>query len=134
LLAGGFESSARSGFRGNMKMKYVVAFLALVAVFGCADKEAQKQAKAQMQQLSDKTVPVTFVQPKIMDVQATLDVNGPMKSLDEVQLGARVPGRLTMVSVKDGSPVRRGQTIAQVETADLMQQVQQAQAAVQVAE
>lgn len=117
-----------------MKLTYLLIAAPLVFALGCADKEALKQAKVQQQLLADKTVPVTFVTPKVTTVEATLEVNGPLKSLDEVQLGARVPGRLIMVAVKDGSPVRRGQVIARVETADIMQQIQQAQAAVAVAE
>lgn len=118
-----------------MTSKVTLIFaIAAVGLAGCADKEAQRQEKVQQGLLADKTVPVTFVQPVMRDVKATLSVSGPLKTLDEVTLGSKVTGRLVMVSVKDGSPVKRGQIIARIESSDLIQQVQQALAAVQVAE
>lgn len=115
----------------NSKLIFVGVVLALIS--GCADKEAQREAAIQKAQQSDDTVPVTFVTPKVMGIDRTLEITGPLKALDEVQLGAKIAGRLVLVTVKDGSPVRRGQVIARVETADIMQQIQQALAAVQVA-
>jgi RND family efflux transporter MFP subunit len=117
-------------------MRWIAVTLtaAMMVFAGCADKEAQREAKIQRELLSDKTVPVTFATPKVADIQSTLEISGPLKALDEVQLGAKVTGRLTMVSVRDGSPVRRGQVIARVETEDIQQQLLQAHAAVEAAQ
>ncbi len=101
---------------------------------GCPDRQAQKEAAIQKQLLSDKVVPVTFVTPKIESVESGLEVSGPLRTLDEVTIGARTAGRLVFVSVQDGSPVKAGQTIAQVDSAGLLHQIQQAQAGVAAAE
>ncbi|MGI8923724.1 MAG: efflux RND transporter periplasmic adaptor subunit [Fimbriimonadales bacterium] len=112
----------------------VLALLATVFYFvGRPDKEAQKEAKAQQQMIADQIVPVTFVSPRTSALKSTLDVSGPLKTLDDVQLGAKIPGRLTMVTVREGSRVRAGQVVARVETRNLMQQINQAQGALQAA-
>ncbi|GIV01510.1 MAG: hypothetical protein KatS3mg015_0340 [Fimbriimonadales bacterium] len=117
-----------------MKSKLFVLPLALLFVaVGCADREAQQNAKIQADLLSDTTIPVTTTKPLRQDVVQTLSVSGSLDTLDMVQVGAKVGGRLTLVSVKEGSRVRAGQLIAQVETTDLLLQVQQAQAALQQA-
>jgi HlyD family secretion protein len=113
-----------------------LTLLSLALVFlsaGCADREAQKNAKTQADLLSDTTIPVTTVRPERRTVVETLSVSGSLDTLDMVQVGAKIGGRLTMVAVKEGSRVRAGQLIAQVETTDLQLQVQQAQAALQQA-
>lgn len=110
-----------------------LALLLATLAFGCADREAQQNAKAQAEMLSDTTIPVTVVRPERRDVTETLEVSGSLDTLDFVQVGARVGGRLVSVSVREGSRVRAGQVIAQVETTDLRLQVEQARAALQQA-
>lgn len=102
-------------------------------IFGCADRESQQNAKAQAEMLADTTIPVTVVKPERRDVTETLEVSGSLDTLDFVQVGAKVGGRLVSVSVREGSRVRAGQVIAQVETTDLRLQVEQARAALQQA-
>jgi RND family efflux transporter MFP subunit len=124
-----------------MKVKTLIWILAAIAavvfVFakvGKPDEKALKEARAQQENLADRTIPVTTIQPEVRDIKVSLDVTGAIKSTHEVQVGAKVPGRLTGVYVKEGTPVRRGQTLAQVETYDLYERLQQALAAVEVAE
>ncbi|MER3413523.1 MAG: hypothetical protein C4341_04660 [Armatimonadota bacterium] len=105
----------------------------VVLVLGCADREAQQNAKAQAEMLADTTIPVTVVKPERRNVIETLEVSGSLDTLDFVQVGAKVGGRLVSVSVREGSRVQAGQTIAQVETTDLRLQVVQARAALQQA-
>ncbi|HET6645191.1 MAG TPA: efflux RND transporter periplasmic adaptor subunit [Fimbriimonadales bacterium] len=109
--------------------------LAIIFYFvGKPDTQAQKEAAAQEKLIQDQSVPVTFIFPKAMDIPATLDVSGPLKTLDEVSVGAKVPGRLTIVTVHEGSRVRRGQLMAKVETQDLYEEIRQAQAALTAAQ
>lgn len=118
----------------NRSWKHLILLLPLAALaFGCADREAQQNAKAQAEMLADTTIPVTVVRPERRDVTETLEVSGSLDSLDFVQVGAKVGGRLVSVGVRDGSAVRAGQVIAQVETTDLRLQVEQARAALQQA-
>lgn len=112
----------------------ITILAAAILMAGCPDRQAQKEAAIQKQLLSDTIVPVTFVEPRIDSVDSGIDINGPLKTLDEVVVGARASGKLTFVSVQDGTPVRAGQTIAQVDSSQLYAQLQQAQAGVAAAE
>lgn len=103
-------------------------------LYGCPNREAQREAAIQRELLSDATVPVTFVKPKIERVESGIEINGPLKTLDEVTVGSKLGGKLVFVSVQDGSPVRAGQTIAQVDASAIYAQLQQAQAGVVAAE
>lgn len=111
-----------------IRWSFILLAILSVVASGCRDKEAQEQAERQKRLLEDQTVPVTFTEPKIDDLSIALDVSGPLKSLDEVQVGAETAGRLTMVAVNDGSPVRAGQVIARVDSVALSLQVQRAEA------
>lgn len=105
-----------------------------IFLYGCPNREAQREAAIQRELLSDTTIPVTFITPKIERVERGIEINGPLKTLDEVTVGSRIAGRLVFVSVQDGSAVRAGQTIAQVDTSSIYAQMQQAQAGVAAAE
>ena len=56
-------------------------------------------------------------------------VNGTLAAYDQTTASVKVPGRLRSIAVDLGSPVRRGQVIAQVESQDYNLRVQQAEAA-----
>ena len=56
-------------------------------------------------------------------------VNGTLAAYDQTTASVKVPGRLRAIAVDLGSPVRRGQVIAQVEPQDYNLRVQQAEAA-----
>ena len=56
-------------------------------------------------------------------------VNGTLAAYDQTTASVKVPGRLRTIAVDLGSPVRRGQVIAQVESQDYNLRVQQAEAA-----
>lgn len=115
------------------KLSLFISGLVALTIIGCADKVAQKNAAIQKELLSDSSVSVTFVNPSIGTIEIELQVSGPLATLDQVQVGAKVGGRLSYVSVQDGSQVRAGQIIAQVETTSAMIQVQQATAGVAAA-
>lgn len=112
----------------------IIPVILLTLVAACRDKEAEQQAKVEQEMLLDQTVPVTTVIPKIEPLEETLEISGPLKTLDQVHVGAKVPGKLVMVNIREGSRVRRGQVIAQVDTSDLHYQVQQAIAGLQQAQ
>lgn len=61
----------------------------------------------------------------------TVTVTGTLAAQDQATVSVKVPGRLRSIAVDLGSPVRRGQNIAQVETQDYQLRVQQAMAALQ---
>ena len=63
----------------------------------------------------------------------TVTVTGTLAAQDRATVSVKAPGRLRSVAVDLGSPVRRGQNIAQVETQDYQLRVSQASAALQQA-
>ncbi len=79
------------------------------------DKSAARQVK---------TVPVMQT-----PVGQTVTVNGTLAAYDQTTVSTKVPGRLQSISVDLGSVVRRGQSIAQLETSDYKLRVQQTEAA-----
>ncbi|HEY3025667.1 MAG TPA: efflux RND transporter periplasmic adaptor subunit, partial [Pyrinomonadaceae bacterium] len=62
-------------------------------------------------------------------VGQTVTVNGTLAAYDQTTVSTKVPGRLQSISVDLGSVVRRGQSIAQLETSDYKLRVQQTEAA-----
>jgi membrane fusion protein, multidrug efflux system len=66
------------------------------------------------------------------DVTAHLTVVGNLIGLQTVDIAPRTGGRLLSVSVQLGDPVRRGQTIARVEDREIVEQVRQAEASMEV--
>ena len=66
------------------------------------------------------------------DVAAHLTVVGNLIGLQTVDVAPRTGGRLLSVSVQLGDPVRRGQQIAKVEDREIVEQVNQAEASMNV--
>jgi RND family efflux transporter MFP subunit len=111
-----------------------VLLLATMFYFiGKPNKREQAEAAAQQKIISDATVPVTFTKPVVRTLQANLTLNGPIRTLGEVDLGAEIGGRIVMVTVQEGSRVRAGQVVARVDSATIMEQIRQAQGQVSAA-
>jgi len=111
-----------------------VALLAFMFYFiGKPNAQQQKEAAAQQKAVSDTTVPVTFINPTVKPLTVELTLNGPIRTLDDVDVGSKLAGRIVAVSVQEGSRVRAGQVVARVDSASLTQQIMQAQAGVAAA-
>jgi len=67
-------------------------------------------------------------------VARTLYLSGVLKSGSEAALAAKQGGRVVMVAVRRGDPVRRGQVLVQVDPEDARQQHEAARAALRAAE
>jgi RND family efflux transporter MFP subunit len=72
---------------------------------------------------------VVVARAETISLGESVSVTGTLAAQDRVVVGAKVPGRLAMIDVDLGTPVKRGQVIAQVETADYRLRVAQAEAA-----
>jgi RND family efflux transporter MFP subunit len=59
----------------------------------------------------------------------SVNANGTLAAYDQTTVSVKVPGRLRFINVDLGSVVKRGQAIAQVESADYNLRIQQAEAA-----
>jgi RND family efflux transporter MFP subunit len=103
--------------------------IASIALGGCVNRDAQQQAKRTEAILNDKT-PVVVVQPAREEtILEEATITGQMTSSDDTIVGARIVGRLTMVTVRDGDFVSAGQVVAQQETSSLSAQLRQAEGA-----
>lgn len=105
---------------------FVAVLGALGFVAGCVDREAQKQAARTKEIIEDPTIPVTVEKVRVMTLSEELEITGEVATSSDVTIGARSPGRVVAVYVKDGDPVRAGQVIAEQETSVLQSAVQQA--------
>jgi RND family efflux transporter MFP subunit len=63
-----------------------------------------------------------------LPVGQTVNVTGTLAAQDQATISLKVPGRIRSIPVDLGSPVRKGQVVAQVETQDYQLRVQQAEA------
>ena len=66
------------------------------------------------------------------DIAAHLTVVGNLIGLQTVDIASRIAGRLISVNVDLGDPVRRGQVLARVEDREVIEQVRQAEASLEV--
>ena len=64
-----------------------------------------------------------------MPMGNAVTVTGTLAAQDQATISVKVPGRLSTITVDLGSPVRRGQVIAEVEKQDYQLRLQQAEAA-----
>lgn len=112
---------------------FVLVALSLLLVGGCVDRDAQRQAERTEAIVADTVVPVEVTAVQNRSIGERLEITGTITTSDDTQVGAKIPGRLVAVFVKDGDEVSAGQVIAQQDTTDLQTQVRQAQAAVDAA-
>lgn len=106
-----------------------LALWGLVAVSACqsgteADKGAAAQAPAKLARK------VQLVRARTVPLSDKVSVSGTLAAEDRVDVAAKTPGRLVSIGIDLGSVVKRGQTIAQIETVDHRARVAQAEAAV----
>ena len=101
---------------------------ALAACGGHGEEKAPEKAAAGGQT-------VTVVAPVLQDLPRTINASGTISAWEEVPVGAETGGlTATSVLVDEGSYVRQGQPLVQMNDALLRAQVRQQQAAVQTAE
>lgn len=73
--------------------------------------------------------PVKTARVVKMPMERKVTVIGTLAAYDQATLSTKVPGRLETISVDLGSAVRKGQTIAQIDSQDYRLRLQQAEAA-----
>lgn len=105
----------------------IAGLVVILALCGCVDRAAQKQAERTKAISNDRT-PVVSVAPAILQsVSETAEVSGQLVSLNETSVGAKVAGRIVSVYVRDGDTVSAGQVVAVQETANQMASLRQAE-------
>jgi RND family efflux transporter MFP subunit len=80
-----------------------------------------------------RTITVTTAQARTASIPVNLELTGSLKPKEQVDITSKVTGRVERLTVQVGDVVRRGQVIAELEDAELAQQVRRAQAAREVA-
>ena len=114
-----------------MKMKIVLpAFVSIVALSGCgggADGEpVSHQPTVRVQAAVDVAA--------LSAVPSRLEVTGLAEAWRTVAPGTKLMGRIGRVSVREGDRVKTGQVLAELDSRDLVAAVQQAGAALAMAE
>ncbi len=114
-----------------MKYLSVLGLLPLAMLLGCG-----KAALTDTGATAKPTVEVSVATVRSGDIRSTLAVTGVLTPLpdQEAKLAPLAPGRIRQVYVRTGDLVHKGQAIATLDPGAATGQVQQAQAAVRVAE
>lgn len=99
----------------NYRMFFSVLLIAALSVAGCSKKdEADKKAGAPTAVVKGATVEVV----KTSDFPETLEVVGTVRAGTSAVLSARIPGIISMLKVREGDRVQKGQLLAQLEAAE----------------
>ena len=119
-----------------MRNWIVIALAVVVAsgMTGCVDRNAQKQSARTEKILQDAVMPVQVAPVATDTIVDALEITGDLTTSDDVIVGAKIPGRIVAVYVKDGDPVTVGQVIAKQDTVNYQLQTRQAQAALRAAQ
>lgn len=107
--------------------------LSLVLSAGCAPKKDAAKEKAGQAQAANQPSPVQVETAKSETVLRIVPVTGSLIALQTVELLPKITARVVSISGREGDAVRAGQVVAQLDTADLERQVQQARSNVETA-
>lgn len=106
---------------------YILPLVLLIFAAGC--KSGYQSGASQTKPADKSARQVKTARVEEMPFGETVTANGTLAAYDQSTASAKVPGRLSAISVDLGSVVRRGQVVAQVEVSDYKLRVQQAEAA-----
>jgi HlyD family secretion protein len=111
----------------------LVISLAVMSGAGCVNRAAQEQAKKTQAIVTDPKKTVKVAPATTKTLSETLEITGEVTTSSDTQVGAKVPGKVIAVYVKDGDFVSSGQLLAELDGTNQRIQVQQALAQVQAA-
>jgi RND family efflux transporter MFP subunit len=119
------------------KLKRFLLFLILVAVAAAAGYRVWSLNKAKEQAdsapgartVAGRTVSVSLAEARKGKVRDEVEITGALKPKEQVDVSSKVTGRVTQIAGEVGSFVKRGEVIASLEDAELVQQVRRAEAA-----
>lgn len=101
--------------------------MAAISLTGCHEASTASTASEPPPEPPARAVSIAAVQKRA--VERTITVLGSLQAKQEVQLSAKVSGRLKVIHVDLGSQVKTGEVLAQIEPRDYELQVQQTEAA-----
>lgn len=107
------------------------SLLAVISFTSAACKSEYPASANQNRAGEEKSAPRPVKTARVEEVPLgnSVSVTGTLAAQDQATLSVKVPGRLRTITVDLGSPVRRGQVVAEVEQQDYQLRVQQAEAA-----
>lgn len=111
----------------------IVVFLLLLPLWPFLARKGFSPAEPQPSPQQGQGVPVRLIQPEVRTLERTLEVTGTLKAENEVRIGSKIPGRVAQVLVDEGQLVQAGQPLVLLDTKDLLAQVRQAEAGLEMA-
>ena len=115
-----------------MKKVIVVVIVLVVVAIGIWRVSQVLKARREAAQETEKPIPAVEIEEvKRGIIQEELFLVGNIVADSEVTVFPKVPGKIVRISVDEGSKVRKGETIAEIEDKELKLQVKQAEAAVE---
>jgi HlyD family secretion protein len=114
----------------------LVGFLLIgtLASTGCGQKQSAPGGKAGGASGPNAALPVEVASVHRSTIASTVQVTGSIQALQDVQLSARISGRVIAVNFREGQLVRAGQVIVQQDTTDLQATAREAEANISQAE
>lgn len=103
----------------NRGLFYILIFFLIAAVAGCGKK-------APVASQPEKVVPVKVATSNLEDLSEYQSFPGKVEASGEVNLSAKVGGRVEQILVKEGQEVKQGQVLIKLEQKDVLSQVNQA--------
>ncbi|MGE3268796.1 MAG: efflux RND transporter periplasmic adaptor subunit [Chloroflexota bacterium] len=110
-----------------------IALILVIAVVSCTPA-ATTPPKPSGKDFSPAAIPITTALVTQGDISATLVYSGNVQARSQVNVVPKITGRVERLFVDIGDEVRQGEVIAELDRAALDAQVQQAEAAVTVAQ
>src|SRR5579859_399301 len=120
MLAGERLDRAAAGIPYRLLLMLIAAVLVVAAVGTVLWRRAQDQAAAPTYQTAKATT---------TNVVSTVTATGPVSSAQSIPLSFKNSGRIAKFDVQIGDTVKAGQTLAEQDTADLQNSLNQAKAA-----
>jgi len=120
--------------RINRAASALVGIVMFAALAGCGHKQAAGGGKGGGGAGPNAPLPVEVTAVTRGTIATSDPVTGSIAALQDVQLSARVSGRVTAVNYREGQVVRTGQIIVQQDATDLEANVRAAQANVSQAQ
>jgi RND family efflux transporter MFP subunit len=122
----GKNGSNRCRFRAGALIAAILLCAALFVNVGCKKQEQKAQ--------KEKTVNVRVWTSESRSLRPFVESVGTLKPYDEVVVSSELDGILKTISVDEGSPVTRGQLVAEIKETDYRLAVEQAAAALKQTE
>ncbi len=122
--------------RGLKRVILIIVILLALAVIGAVLRRVvimrAQQAREMVRGVEEYPVDVYIA--KVMEVKDIVNLPGSVSSILQTKVSSKVGGRVSRVLVKEGDYVKRGELLAQIDTSDIMHQVNQAKALLESAQ